>query len=125
VGDLDAPSEGWILVGFNRPGAGLNGARLFFFALDAHGRLRAEEHIADPPGHAPRATGGCCDQLRVVEARQRAGRTRTRFLLPRAPARGSDLVLTRGAPTELILAYGDSDDFDHHSRHRVHRRLEL
>lgn len=128
-GELRAPTEGWVLVGFNRlhegRERGLPGARLFFFAVDSSGTTRVEEHIADPPSHAPRARASGEAAVRVVQAERRGSSTHVRFSLPLGPVHGSDVALEAGAPTELILAYSVSDDFDHHSRRRVHRRVEL
>lgn len=125
VGTLSGPTRGWVLVGFNHPGRGLEGARLFFFALDADGRVLAEEHEARPPRHAPRRTLGEADRIEVRRASERGGTTQVSFRLPARPRTGVGVRLTSGREVELILAYSVSDDFDHHSRRRVHQRLTL
>ncbi len=107
---LDAPSEGWVAVGFNGAPE-LANSRLVMAAV-VGGAPIAEEHLARPPEH-PRQRA-----LSVRAAEETAGRTRVLVSVPRAPVVEGTMTLAPGASCGLTLAYSAEDDFGHHSRWR-------
>lgn len=112
---LAAPGTGWVAVGFNdRPG--LAGARLFMARVRG-GEVEVEEHMAQPPRHA-RVDGA---RVTAIAGREIGGRTVVAF---RFPLEGR-LRLQPGRSIHVILAYSESDDFNHHSRVRRHVQAEV
>ena len=112
---LSSPGGGWLAVGFNdRPQ--LDGSRLIMARVRG-ADVQAEEHEADPPDHA-RVPGA---PVSVLGGRQTAAGTEVHLEIPLA----GRLTLERGRKIHLILAYSDSDDFQHHSRVRTQVTVTL
>lgn len=109
---LSAPTTGWVAIGFNR-GPELAGARLVMASVQGATAL-AEEHVAAPPEHFR------VDDLRVRSAREVSGRTEVTVEVPRVRGVPGELRLDEASVGHLILAFSESDDFQHHSRMRVH-----
>ena len=116
-----APTEGWLVVGFNRI-SGLQGARLVFMRVRA-GRAECEVHRTDfsypAPFHRPRAAIGGTNYVADIIGHQRDGVTQVGCSVPLASHERLDVALEPGAKLHVILAYSASDDFDHHSRMRT------
>ncbi|MEM9193310.1 MAG: hypothetical protein AAGF12_29310 [Myxococcota bacterium] len=121
IGELSAPTDGWLLVGFNDR-RGLDGARLLMFRV-VDGEGEGETHLASPPNHFPRREMLGWDPLVVVHAEVSGGTTIVRF---RTSIRGSEgIEPSLDATRELILAYSEHKDFYHHSAMRMHISREL
>lgn len=112
---LASPGNGWLAVGFNHE-AQLAGARLIMARVRAD-VVEAEEHLADPPDHA-RVEGA---RVVVLGGRQHAAGSEVQLRIPLA----GRVPLKPGARLHVILAFSDSDDFQHHSRARTHVTITL
>ena len=129
VCEVSAPTSGWVAVGFNRPNAGLNGARLVMGRVQGGGAV-LEVHVCRPPEHHRRAATGAPDRLRALPVSRRApsaagGGTTLRWAIPLAAAAPDDVALVPGAAVELILAFSSDGDFQHHSAFRRHHQVRL
>lgn len=117
-GDLSAPAEGWLAVGFNDEPT-LKGTRFVIGAVDANA-VRAELHIADPPHHQPiEALGGLSD-IRNLQGRRENGRSLLAFSLPHRSTDRFAVDLMPGRSIHLMLAWSNEPDFAHHSAWRRH-----
>lgn len=113
--EVTAKTTGWVCAGFHDE-PGLKGTSLILGAAVGE-KSRVEEHLADPPNHAPvEALGARLLESDVVES---SGRTTVRFRWRlRDDWKAGDTVY-------VTLAWSHEDDFGHHSARRVHRTLVL
>ena len=117
VGRLEAPTTGWVAVGFNDEPA-LAGSRLVMSAV-VDGALVIEEHVAQPPGHPTREALGGRSGLVTAAGQERDGRTTVDLILHLDPGDGLTPALARGQAIHLTLAWSHEDDFGHHSAMRT------
>ena len=111
-GTMRAKTRGWLAVGFNK-NSGLKGARLIMASLHKN-KARVEEHVVDPPRHWFKEGS----TVRLISAEEKGYHTQVKFSLPLEHFR-------EGEEIELILAFSDYDDFDHHSAMREHQTIKL
>lgn len=107
---LDAPTRGWVAVGFGERET-LAGSRLLLAAVRSDGAV-AEEHRAEPPVHP------FVRRLAVRAAEETSERTRVLVAFPRAAVAGGP-QLAPGIRVGLTLAFSLEDDFAHHSVFRT------
>lgn len=117
-GDLTAPAEGWLAVGFNDEPA-LRGTR-FVIGVIGDASIRAELHIADPPRHRQIEVLGGVSDLRDLKGKQEDGRSRLSFSLPHRSTDRFAVDLMPGRSIHLMLAWSNEPDFTHHSAWRRH-----
>ncbi len=116
-----APTQGWLVVGFNSK-PGLDGARLVFMRVRA-GVAECEVHRTDfsypPPYHQPRTRIGGTNYARVSAGHESSQGTQVSCEIPLVSGEVQDVRLRLDQSTEVILAYSRSDDFEHHSAMRT------
>jgi len=117
--ELHAPEQGWVLFGANGE-RGLAGAWLVMAYVDEAGRAHVEEHLAAPPQHARIDPKRAAPHVTVVSSVQNSQGTTVVLDVPLRKRDGARFDL-EGAEVELIVAYSESDDLQHHSRRREHR----
>ena len=120
---MKAPTTGWVAVGFNTQPT-LDGSLLILGAVE-NGKVRVEEHIAQPPKHPTRISLGGSNALRRFEAKEQDGETQVSFVLNLAARDRLAPALSLGALVHLTLAFSQEDDFDHHSIMRTSVQITL
>lgn len=121
---FSAPSQGWLAIGFNDVND-IVGADLFMLRVRA-GTVEGEEHLVLRAGdHRNVLSLGMPPRLRVLDGSQTASGTVVRFRIATTAGEARRPALSRGSTHVLILAYSVSDDFDHHSRQRIHLPITL
>ncbi len=122
-GELSAPTEGWLAVGFNNE-ATLRGTR-FVIGVINHNITLAQWHIADPPNHHPiRGLGGLSD-IRDLQGEIRYGRSTLAFSLPAHSTGRFAIDLSPDRSVHMMLAWSHHKNFQHHSAWRRHIDLIL
>lgn len=120
---FDAPTKGWIAVGFNE-NRRLKGTHFVIAAAD--GRIvRIEEHVALVPDHKAVRDLGIPPALGNASVSLKENRSYLAFSLPHALPHRPELPLTPGSRVHMMLAWSHSPDFDHHSAWRRHVDIVL
>lgn len=118
IGELSAPTDGWVGVGFNaRPQLG--GSVLILGSARPDGPFSVVEHVAQPPEHPDRAALGGTAGLLESTAEEVGGRTIVRFRWRVQTGDSFTEGLVAGQPVHLTLAWSHEDDFGHHSARRT------
>jgi hypothetical protein len=120
---MKAPTAGWVAVGFNTQPT-LEGSLLILGAVE-DGKVRVEEHIAQPPKHPTRISLGGRSALRRFEAQEQDRETQVSFVLGLSLQDQIAPVLSLGASVYLTLAFSQEDDFQHHSIMRTSVQITL
>jgi len=123
VGELSAPTRGWIAVGFHTQ-AGLEGT-YFVIASVADAVQRIEEHFAVVPDHIPIADLGWPNTARLQTGQFQGGVSSMSFSIAAASPIGARVALLSGRHVNLMLAWSHEADFDHHSAWRKHIAISL
>lgn len=121
---LQAPTAGWVGVGFNHKNAIVHSDLLLLHIVD--GVATAQDMYVKGFGD-PRqdSTLGGADDIEILSAEERSDMTYIRFRRPYQTKDEYDYPLREGEDFWLILAYSTHDDFAHHSRMRQHVKVEL
>jgi len=123
VGELSAPTRGWIAVGFHAQ-AGLEGT-YFVIASVADDVQRIEEHFAVVPNHIPIADLGWPNTARLQAGQFQDGVSSMSFSIAATSPSGARVALQSGRHVNLMLAWSHEADFDHHSAWRKHIAISL
>lgn len=122
--ELEAPTEGWIAIGFNSTNV-LPGSYLLMGNLIA-GKPEVVEHYTLRPGdYRPVSELGGSAQIRDVSGTESEGKTRIRFSVPIESRNQYAKNLVEGSSWTLHMAYSQEDDFQHHSRMRTAVEVQL
>jgi len=114
---LQAPTQGWIAIGFNQQNDIL-GSDLLQFAV-SDGQIHWEDqYVSAPQMHPPDER----QNLRLIRFSETADQTLVAFKIPANSGDPLDFVHHPHRPFWLIAAYSVSDDFQHHSIQRKHTR---
>lgn len=128
IGQLSAPTDGWIAVGFNNAPT-LSNTR-FVIAVTSGNSVRAEEHIALVPDHRKVMELDLTPALSNVIGRYEQNRSHLNFSLPhqlrnRTESHQPAVSLSPGSMVHLMLAWSRAPEFDHHSAWRKHFKITL
>ena len=117
---LEAPTEGWLAVGFNSEN-NIVGSDLLQFRIEENGDVYAEDQYVTAAGKHPRDIDlGGTDHIQVLSGKQWEGKTKVHFSIPFESGDQFDFQHELGKDFWLILAYSRERDFDHHSIMRKH-----
>lgn len=122
-GTLQAPTTGWIAVGFNET-AGLNNMR-FIIATVSITPIRVEDHLTHTPLHTNVEELGISTSLANVSGSSNGNRSILNFSLSHHFADRPSLNLSPDAKIHLMLAWSHEVDFDHHSAWRRHYPITI
>ena len=120
--EISAPTTGWLAVGFNIENK-IVGSDLKMFKVN-NGQIEAEDQfvkgIQDHPGDA--SIGGE-NNIKLLSGIEDAKGTRIKFKIPLHSNDRFDYSHKMKVDFWLILAYSESDDFEHHSIMRKHFQI--
>jgi len=118
VARLDAPTQGWIAVGFNaRPG--LRNTR-FIIADVSTQPIRVEEHLALVPAHREIGALGLAPAIKDARGAFNGTHSQLWFSLAHEIPGPPPLDLGPGQTAHVMLAWSQARDFNHHSAWRRH-----
>lgn len=122
VMELQAPTTGWVGVGFNQENSILQSDLLLFNIVDgqATGTDLYVKGFGNP--QADKALGGDRN-VEILSFREEDNHTYIQFRRPLKAADAYDFQLQAGEAFWLILAYSTHDEFEHHSRVRQHQQV--
>lgn len=121
---LSAPTEGWLVLGFNDKDD-ISGTNLLFGRVQS-GKVEVADHYTIAAGnHKPTEKVGGVAVFQDVSGEEKAGKTTVSFSMPVKAADAFHFDLTEGTARWFICAFSSEDDFYHHSRMREHRKVVL
>jgi hypothetical protein len=121
---VSAPTEGWIVLGFNEKDD-ISGTNLLFGRVKA-GKVEVADHFVVAAGnHQPTEKVGGTAVFQDVSGTEKAGKTTLSFSMPVQAADPFHFDLKEGTTRWFICAFSAEDDFYHHSRMREHRKVVL
>lgn len=116
---LEAPTNGWIGVGFNHKNA-IEGSDLLLFN-GISGKFSSTDLFVKGAGNPVKdENNGGANHIRLENGVERDAYTRVDFSIPMDSKDRNDFVHKTNTSYWLILAYSVDDDFNHHSRVRKH-----
>ena len=116
---LEAPTNGWIGVGFNTKNAIVGSDLLLFNIIDQ--QVSSTDLYVKGVGNPVRdIKNGGRNSIVIKEGKERQGYTKVHFSIPLISGDPNDFEHSLGQKAWLILAYSTDDDFEHHSRVRRH-----
>ncbi len=122
--EMSAPTNGWIAIGFNESNE-LAGTYLLMGAV-RKGRPVVEEHYTLAPGDYPsfKELGEPAGIL-SKDGNEIEGVTMIRFSLSQKSFYQYSKKLTPGSKYNMLMAYSQEDDFEHHSIMRTSILIQL
>ena len=116
---LEAPTQGWLGIGFNDRNAIVGSDLLLMHVIDNKAEVldMQVKGIGNPK--EDQMLGGT-NNIIITAYAEKAGRTTISFSRPLNTQDPNDHPIERGEDLWLILAYSTHDDFGHHSRMRKH-----
>ncbi|MBV6647876.1 MAG: hypothetical protein KI790_20620, partial [Cyclobacteriaceae bacterium] len=121
---IAAPTNGWVLVGFNDK-ENIVGSHLVFGAVE-DGFVMIEDHCVTAYGqHRSLFDLASSSSIRDFDCYEANGKTAMSFSLPTDTRCKYAFDLNKGQKIYIWLAYSESDDFNHHSRKRIGRWITL
>ena len=116
---LEAPTEGWVGVGFNSVNSIVGCDLLLFHVVNQETAVldMFVKGVGNPKEDIN--LGGTMD-VKILQGLESNGKTRVQFRLPFQSGDRYDFQHQLDQRFWLILAYSTHDDFSHHSRMRKH-----
>jgi hypothetical protein len=120
---LTAKTTGWISVGFD-PSSIMRDADIIILAVDASGKVLAEDHYGtSPTGHKKDTDIGGQENVTVISGEEKNGSTTVTFSIPLDSGDSKDKVLFAGKKVKVILASSTKDGFT--SKHNKKGKVEI
>ena len=122
--EMAAPTTGWVTIGFNT-NSGIQGAYLLMGRV-VDGIPSVVEHFTVSAGNYKSIKVlGEEPSVTVLSGLEANGLTKIKFALPIKANNRYQKELNAGKAYSLILAYSQSDDFQHHSMMRTAVQIKL
>ncbi len=121
---LTAPTEGWLAVGFN-DADDLMGSNLIQGGVIQDKVVIQDQFITGFGEHPPVETLAVPSRISGLAGSQMNGSTTISFYITKDKMDKLHYDLSEGREINVWLAYSISDHFQHHSRKRILRRIEL
>ena len=121
---VTAPTDGWIALGFTE-GESIVGTNLIMMRVD-NGLVYAEDQFVVGFGEHPTVESiGGKSQIFNLSGIEKKNETTVTFSITKKKEDAYHFDLFEGKELNIWLAWSVSDDFDHHSRERILRRVKL
>ncbi len=108
---LSANTNGWVSVGFNPSSMMLDANFIVGYVSGSAGYMRDDWGISNTTHSSDLSLGGT-DNIMLISASESSGVTELEFKIPLNSGDQYDQVLELDQSYPIILAHGDSDDFD-------------
>jgi hypothetical protein len=122
--EMKAPTKGWLAIGFNEASA-LKGTYLIMGQVANHQAVVVEHFVQNPGQYSPIKDLGGTVEVQDIVGWEEALFTKLSFSLPLAAVDHYRKSLTSGANYNLLIAYSQEDDFQHHSVMRTSVKIQL
>tara|TARA_R110002096_G_scaffold126532_2_gene273525 strand:+ start:13876 stop:14364 length:489 start_codon:yes stop_codon:yes gene_type:complete len=121
---ISAPTDGWIAIGFN-PKKGISDTYLIMARI-INNKVEVLEHYTLSPGNYKSLEAlGDSNQAVVINGKESQNKTEIEFSLPISSKDKYRYDLSPGNSYNLLYAYSQSDDFQHHSIMRNSCNIKL
>ena len=122
--ELNAPTNGWVGVGFNDQNSIVKSDLLLFHVIGNKVKAKDMYVVGFGDPQEDLMMGGTMD-VKDLEGKEINNTTQIKFKLPFPSQDSFDFKHRKGKEFWLILAYSTHDEFDHHSRMRQHVLFEF
>lgn len=122
--ELQAPTEGWITVGFNDRDDMSDSYLLMGRIINAKAEV-VQYYTLGPGNYKPFGQLGSALTLADVSGKQQKNQSNIKFSLPTRALSKFEQSLTPGKDIIMILAYSRDDDFQHHSIMRTSLKVTM
>ncbi|WP_435623536.1 DOMON domain-containing protein [Flagellimonas sp.] len=116
---LEAPTNGWVGVGFNNKNS-IVGSDLLLFNIIAGTASCTDLFVKGVGNPVQDEKNGGKNTITILDGAERNTYTSITFSIPLDSGDRNDFVHQLDGQAWLILAYSVDDDFEHHSRVRKH-----
>ena len=121
---LEAPTNGWVGVGFNKQNS-IEGSDLLLFNI-VKGKPTYTDLFVKRAGNPKKDIDlGGENSIRLIDSQENENNTMVHFSVPINSDDPYDFAHKIGESFWLILAYSVEDEFEHHSRVRKHIPFKL
>jgi|GEM_PF-2252169 len=121
---MEAPTNGWVGVGFNKQNS-IVGSDLLLFNI-VNGKSTYTDLFVKSAGNPKKDIDlGGENSIRLIDSQENENNTMVHFSIPLNSDDPFDFTHKIGESFWLILAYSVEDEFEHHSRVRKHIPFKL
>ena len=121
---MSAPTKGWVAIGFNSQ-SGTKGTYLIMGKVENKKSTVTEYYTLSPGNYKPINVLGDSIEVKDVSGSEKKKFTQLKFSLPISSLSKYKRDLSKGKSYYLLLAFSESDDFEHHSRMRTEMKINL
>jgi hypothetical protein len=122
--EVSAPTNGWVAIGFNTK-EGLSGTNLIM-ACVKDGKVVVEDYYTKKPGdYKPILQLGGQNGISNIDGEEQTAFTKVTFELALNLKDGFHHTLKKDGEYYLLMAYSQSDNFQHHSIMRTSEKIKL
>jgi len=121
---LSAPTNGWVALGFSEDNDIIN-SNLIMLRVDGDEVYAEDQYVIGFGKHPSIESLGSISRISNVEGIEQSGETIVSFSILKQKLDAYHFNLSTGREINVWLAYSVSDDFDHHSRNRILRKIKL
>lgn len=122
--EMKAPTQGWVAIGFNESSA-LEGTYLIMGHVANHQAAVVEHFVQSPGQYSPIKDLGGTVEVQDIGGQEESKLTKLSFSLPLTAVDHYRKSFTSGADYNLLIAYSQEDDFQHHSVMRTSVKIQL
>ncbi|MEL6863076.1 MAG: DOMON domain-containing protein [Bacteroidota bacterium] len=115
--EVVAPTKGWVAIGFNEQDQ-LVGHHLIMGKVVGDQIYVSDRYIRGIGQHYAVTELGGISHLSQPSGQEDSGGTQIRFHIATSPKDAFHYTLEKGQTIHLLIAYSQSDDFEHHSAMR-------
>ena len=121
---LSAPTTGWIALGFTE-NEDIVDSNLIMMKVDDDLVYAEDQFVTGFGKHPTIQTLGGTSRIFNLDGNEKKGHTTVSFSITKEKLDQYHFDLSEGNKINVWLAWSVSDDFDHHSRKRILRKIEL
>jgi len=121
---LSAPTSGWVAVGFTE-NEDIVDSNLIMLKVEDDLVYGEDQYVVGFGKHPTVESLGVESRIFNLGGNEERGRTTVSFSIIKEKLDDYHFDLSEGNEINIWLAWSVSDDFDHHSRKRILRRIEL
>jgi len=122
--EVFAPTQGWVAIGFNESDQ-LKGTNLIMGNVKANHTKVSDRYIVDFGDHRSIETLNGINHLSEIKGEESKKGTTLQFNVCRKAKDKYHFDLVKDNSINLLLAYSQADDFDHHSIMRTSIKIKL
>lgn len=120
--ELKAPTLGWLAIGFNSENS-IVGSDLKQLTIRKEQVYYEDQFVQAFQTNPPDVSHGGESNVTIINGVEKAGSTTIKFRIPMQSTDKYDFKHCTEKDFWLILAYSQSDDFEHHSTMRKHVKM--